>query len=303
MVTRSLVLSVAQAFANLLRRRSASLVELDLSGNLISDQAAAALASGLAGNSSLRNLNLRSNSQIRTAGWTAFAVFIQESVLEVLDLSLNRIDVDAAVALGNALRNLQTLRSLDLSGNHQVSSGGWTRAVSPILRNPNSSLEVMKIVNSGVGDDAAVSFAAALANNNTMKVLDLDCNTISEVGWDAFTQLVCDGSSLMRTHSSNHTLGYLCTSLIDISEFHTGLVRSLHLNRSDNKCDVARKKILKCHFQANDMNLQEIVGMELNVMPSAINWIGRDGMGHSLMFQLARTMPSMLFDHGNKQGN
>jgi len=271
-------------------------VELDLGRNTISDEAAVALASGLTDCQSLRTLILWSNSKIRTVGWRAFAAFFQKSVLEVLDLSLNRIDDGAAVALGNALSNLQTLKSLDLSMNHQVSSTGWM-AFSPILRNPNSSLEVMKIINGGVGDHAAVSFATALANNNTMKVLDLDCNPlIGGIGWGAFCQLVCNVSSVMETYSSNHTLHHLCI-IRDTTELPSDLVRSLRLNRSSIKCDVARKKILKCHFQANDMNLQEIVGMELNVMPSAITWIGRDDMGCSLMFELVRTMPSMLFDH------
>ena len=34
--------------------------------------------------------------------------------------------------------------------------------------------------------------------------------------------------------------------------------------------------------------------MELNVIPQAVAWIGRDGTGHSLLYQLVKSIPSLF---------
>ena len=70
----------------------------------------------------------------------------------------------------------------------------------------------------------------------------------------------------------------------------------LELNKNDDKFDVARQKIIRYHFLNGEDNMQEFVSMELEVLPHAIGWTGRDDTGHSILYQLVRSMPS-LFDY------
>ena len=73
------------------------------------------------------------------------------------------------------------------------------------------------------------------------------------------------------------------------------LPRCLNLNKHPNKAEVARQKILQFHFYAgSDIEVQEFVGMKLKVIPRALAWIGRDGTGFQLMYQLVKSMPSLF---------
>ena len=75
------------------------------------------------------------------------------------------------------------------------------------------------------------------------------------------------------------------------------------MNWNDNKLEVARQKILQFHFTNGD-NIQEFVDMKLNVIPHAVAWMARGGIGetwygshdtgHSLLYQLVKSMPSLF---------
>ena len=68
----------------------------------------------------------------------------------------------------------------------------------------------------------------------------------------------------------------------------------LQLNRSDNKFEVARQKILKYHFSAGQNNIQDIVNMDMKALPRVISWIGRDVDGFSLLYQFVQSAPSLF---------
>jgi len=72
----------------------------------------------------------------------------------------------------------------------------------------------------------------------------------------------------------------------------------LKLNQNDNKQEVARQKLIRYYFSNDDgsvVKVEEFVDMELDVLPQAIAWAGRDDTGHSLLYKLFQTMPT-LFD-------
>ena len=77
-------------------------------------------------------------------------------------------------------------------------------------------------------------------------------------------------------------------------------IRSLfYLNRDNSKSQAARLKIIKTHF-SGDYAGQPFVGMEWNVLPHVIAWMGRDGKsdetnGH--LYELVKSVP-LLFDAG-----
>ena len=83
------------------------------------------------------------------------------------------------------------------------------------------------------------------------------------------------------------------------------LVPLLKLNENKDKAEVARQKILQTHLSDNDTSkMQELLDMELEVLPSVVEWIGRPShvgwkgtnvSGLSAMYNLTRRLPD-LFD-------
>lgn len=134
---------------------------------------------------------------------------------------------------------------------------------------------------------------------------------ITKRGWLAVSNLVCNKRSILDTYTSNHVLRYLgdyyCDGIGD--EMYPYLV----LNENKYKTEVTRQKILLTHFSGSGdddkSNMQELLDMELEVMPTAISWIGRpvaihwkgkNVSGLSLLYNLVRKIPD-LFDSGGAQ--
>ena len=153
-----------------------------------------------------------------------------------------------------------------------------------------------------------------------MKLLDLhqdsedfddDDNLITRRGWTAVSNILCNKTSIMDTYNSNHTLqglGHIQNRNMPDDLVLDRLLSDLYLNENEDKVEVARQKILQTHFSGSGdddtSKMQELLGMELEMMPSAIAWIGRplsiDWTGEkvsglSTMFNLMRRLPD-LFD-------
>jgi hypothetical protein len=68
----------------------------------------------------------------------------------------------------------------------------------------------------------------------------------------------------------------------------------LRINRENSNSQVARIKIIKIHFSGSDINTQIFARMEVNVLPTVIAWMGRDGgsdVNGDLLFAFLRSMP------------
>ena len=105
--------------------------------------------------------------------------------------------------------------------------------------------------------------------------------------------------------NSNHTLNELNVG-DDVGAFGISFpipdhIKSLlNLNRNTNKVEVTRQKILRYYFlDGGDIRTNEFVDMELNVLPHALTWIGRDLTGNSLLYRVIQNIPS-LFDSDAK---
>ena len=173
-------------------------------------------------------------------------------------------------------------------------------------------LESLISAKNNINDDTVVVFTNVLSHNKTLTHLSLDdCYdeegnaSITKRGWEAVSTLICNKTSIMDTYNSNHTLQYVSFDQFDETKFPVHLGVSLMLNGNKDKVEVARQKILKIHFSGKDTSkLQELLDMELEVVPAAISWIGRpvafqwkgkNISGFSTMYNLVRKMPD-LFD-------
>ena len=118
--------------------------------------------------------------------------------------------------------------------------------------------------------------------------------------------LIYNKTSIMNTYNSNHTLCNLGLNQ-DGMDLPDDLISYLDLNKNKDKAEVARQKILQTHFSTEDndtSNMQDLLDMELEVMPSAISWVGKSARvcwsgtsvsGLSLLYKLLRRLPD-LFD-------
>ena len=194
------------------------------------------------------------------------------------------------------------MRILDLSACDGVTPDGWDVLVD-VLHNTDSALELIDLSNNIIDNQVMVSFADALANNNTLKGLMFGCyvhgrgpQVVTSIDNEAaFTRSLCNTSSIVNTYNSNHTLENLC-----LEYFHTFLPAStislLRINKESSKSQAARIKIINTHFSGSNINTQVFTEMDVRVRPVAIDWMGRDQGSNEtsdLLFAFIRNVPSL----------
>jgi len=319
-----------RSFFNLLETRGIQLKKLDISWNKIGDGGISGFGRLLSNTNTLKSLHMNGMSRSRwddsdnitSQSWISFFTTLQDSNLDLaeLDIHYNQIDDEGLQLLIRFVSSMTSLKELNLSQNRSVTPTGW-QALTGILQSPNLALRKLDLDSNNINDDTLVALTSALANNKTLKRLALFCPfggnesvSITSRGWSAVSTLLCNKTSIMDTHTSNHTLhkliedddyGWLNLDLpYDIFQ---DIVSSLKLNNNKDKVEVARQKILQTHFSTEDdtSNMQELLGMELEMMPAAISWIGRtlpiddwkgkNVSGLSLLYNLMRRLPD-LFD-------
>jgi len=311
-----------------------TLVKLDITYSNVGNKGITALGSLLSNMSTLKTLELEcmsksmnfDESTITPQGWVSFFNSLQDSNLDLVHLSVedNSIDDEGLQLLVRFVSNMNSLKALWLGRNRRVTPSGW-QALSDYLQSPNFALEELHLYENIINDDTVIAFTRALTHNKTLERLtlggyyddDIDDededvgelnHLISERSWEAVSTLLCNKTSIMNTYSSNHTLQHLGYYIPD--ELADCLVPYLKLNKNKDKVEVARQKILHTHFSDDDSsNMQEFLDMELEVIPTAISWMGKptnvdwrgeNVSGLSLMFNLMRRVPD-LFDSSTQK--
>jgi len=311
------------SFFHSLQRKGTQLVKLGISHSNIGIGGIDVLRSLLTTSSNtLKTLdmsNMRGRDPVTPRGWQTLFTSLQDSNLDLvkLNLSSNSIDDEGIQLLVPLLSNMTSLTHLTLENNYSVTPAGWQLLIG-YLQSPNFTLEELHFFNeSNLHEETLVAFASALAHNITLKVFALEnwrsydddsddevSELVTDRGWEALSNLICNRLSIMDTYNSNHTLEDLrCEDPPkDVSS-------SLVLNKNKDKSEVARQKILQTHFSGSDASeLQEFLDMELAEMPAAIAWIGRPTVGWvgknvsglSLLYNLIRRFPD-LFDSSTQK--
>jgi len=311
--------------------RGSQLVKLDISQNSIGDVGLTSLGSLLSNMSTLRTLQMSnmlnvqySDYSISSQGWQTLFNLSQSSSMKLVKLHLdsNEIGYEGFQSLIRMVSNMSSLKCLSLGGNSSMTPRSW-QAITGYLRRPNFALEELRLNDNRLNDDTLIAFTSALRHNKTLRRLDLEGCTldedddsddeedvnelITERGWEAMSTLLCSKTSIMDTYNSNHTLCSVTHYDVDDMNLPDDLLLYLELNKNKDKVEVARQKILQTHFLSEydtASNIQEFLDMDLEMMPSAIAWIGRPNRadwsgthvsGLSLMYNLSRKLPD-LFD-------
>jgi len=320
-----------RSFFNSLQTRAIQLASLSISHNKVGGQGATALGGLLSNMSTLNALQMSrmaysaDSDSITSQGWVSFFTSLQNSNLNLVNLTLqnNNISDEGLQQLVRLASSMTSLKELNLGLNFTVNPTGW-QALTGYLQSPSCALEDLYIDNNDVNDNTVVAFASALEHNKTLKWLGLhECcsfsdeegnDSITERGWGAVSDLVCNKSSIMDTYNSNHKL------FVDYSDDNEllpdDLSSLLELNENKDKTEVARQKILQTHFSGSGeddtLNVQELLDMELEVLPTAIAWIGRpkhigwegkNVSGLSTMYNLVRKLPDLFDYNAQKKTN
>jgi len=319
-----------QSFFNSLQRSNTKLKKLDISYNHIGNEGAAALGNLLSTMSSLKTLELNglahtyAYNNVTLQGWQTLSGILHESNLDLVKLSFynNNINDEGIHLLVRLVSSMTSLKYLNLGCNQLVTSTGWL-ALSDYLQSPEFVLRELHLDDNRHNDDTVVTFASALENNKTLKILnlykELDSDSeddedgddmITERGWGAVSSLLCNKKSILNTYNSNHTLQEVGT-YHDEMNLPDDLLSYLELNENKDKVEVARQKILQTHFSDDTTSkIQKFLDIELEMMPAAIAWIGRPTpmgwkgaqvSGLSLMYNLMRRIPDLFDSNAQKK--
>jgi len=244
---------------------------------------------------------------IRNGGIRSLASTLSRCIrLTEISLSSCHITDSMVEDIVQAVRGHAELKTLALRDN-DIRKGGceW---LSILLQDPKCNLVNLDLHNNMIDDSGTKIMADALNNNKKVEAILLDENYISTGGWNAFSNIVCNQSSISKTYRSNHTLsmitsfgavkmagsrmydkdGVIPNRLFELMEFNAG---------RDKKV-VAHQKILDCHLKG-DFNMEPFVdtNMEMKVLPHILSWVGRssksDNMSFEVIFNFLRQMPTL----------
>ena len=244
-----------------------SLKMVKLENNNIADEGMVDIITSLSMFPHLEHLDLDGN-RLHKNGCMALSTLLRCSATELqyLYISNNGINDEGIEALVPALKNCYHLGKLWICNNPSITTRGW-QSLATIVEAPNSNLEVLDISENSVDDEAVAAFANALMNNHTLHTLYLDNNpSITAVGWQSFSQTLCNTSSVNATFLSNHTL----FNLGDEADENAIIGPLLDLNERDDKKDVATIKILQSH---DDFDMQPFFEWEFKVLPLVLGWL------------------------------
>jgi len=246
-----------------------SLQHVTLLNSNIADEGMVDIITSLSMHTNLQYLDLDGN-RIRKNGCIALATLLTCSTteLETLDLGNVELDDEGIDTLVPVLKNCRNLDTLRLCGNPAITTKGWQQLAS-ILESPNVSIKDLNIEENNIDDEAAAVFATSLVNNRTLVSFDfISSAPITEKGWESFSKLLCDSSSVNSTFRSNHTLRYCDVGTNVIDTFRP----LLDLNGRDDKKEIAMIKILQHH---NEFDMTPFFEWEFKVLPLMINWLER----------------------------
>lgn len=323
------------ALANLLKNPSSQIHNLVLYGTSLGGDPIGSLSNAIDGNNTLRSLNLgKVCHDVSLRGWNALSNIISHPKCSIERLSLGENAIDDAIAsvLGSALSTNESVKYLDLTGNPNITSVGW-KHICRCWRN----LEEVDLCGCTIDDNDFKAILSALADsdNVSLRNLGLLANPISSTGLIAFihalrrcknlalerldlrgsdhilvnelprgdslvfTRTLCDWTSIDGIYYSNHVFHSLFLDQMNPFCREWRVIHySLALNKNPNKAQVARQKIMMIYFTGEDGEIFIFAEMHENVLPTALEWIGRDEIGFSLMYDVVRSLPT-LFDVSN----
>ena len=280
-------------------QHTSRLARLSLNNTFIDDAGIDLLANSLATkNNRMKVLDLSSCTGVRQAGWQRFLPIAGNAncTLEELILSHNSIEDESMTVFGDALARNTSLKVLFIDNNMHTTADGW-KSLFGSLKGSSCVTEKLNLLGNALDDDVLSILASMLTTNTSLTNLYINCSKgTTGTGWAAISDALCNTSSIPSIYNSNHTLEELSENDAYEPFIPRGLKSLLRMNTNKNKSKVARCKILRYRLLAagRPIDIGEFVHMGLKMLPHALAWIGRDKRGQSVLFNLLRSLPSIL---------
>ena len=172
-------------------------------------------------------------------------VFALRKCRHLKKLSLVRNGVNNAILadIVTALKGQRELEDICLTDNIIEGVVGCNTLVHLLQDNTMSNLLTLRLDSNPIDDAGLLALAAGVFDNVRLKKLELLWVDITEsVFLDAFSQVLCDTSSVNSTYLSNHTL-----EEVRINWQTYPFSTYLEMNAASDKSRVAIKKILRHH--------------------------------------------------------
>lgn len=192
--------SLVQSFASILSKSNKTCQQVQyfsLQDNSSSDESIATLLNSLRNLPNLIELYLGINC-LEQMGCIALANLLNShrSKVRFLDIE-DKISNECAIILSNVLATNNKLTEFSLSLN-ELTTESW-RTVFKVFSYPTCSLERLCLHSNLFKDDDITSLGDALADNRTLKYLDLGFNTLlTSAGWRGFSKCLRNRNSALE---------------------------------------------------------------------------------------------------------
>mmetsp|Transcript_3414 Transcript_3414/g.5635 ORF Transcript_3414/g.5635 Transcript_3414/m.5635 type:complete len:553 (-) Transcript_3414:71-1729(-) len=270
------------ALANGLTSIGSSLKVLDLSHNDIDSEALSTLVAALAHCTCLEILDISGNDfSMAAAELRSLSDWLQIAALTLDDFGLRWCSVSDEGMQALIEGAMDNYKGINLQYNHNITASGW-RCLSTSLQSERCHLEKLVLSYMDIEDDGAKVLARGLVGNKVLKCVHLcfddeDHISITPAGWSAFSNVLCDTSTVNNTYLSNHTLQVLWDYTfipywdIEYKSSRRARVQYLKLNKAHPQ-HAAKCKILMHH---SHLDMAPLLQWELKCLPLAIGWFER----------------------------
>ncbi|XP_066465112.1 ribonuclease inhibitor-like [Eleutherodactylus coqui] len=152
--------------------------KLNLGYNYLPDTACTQLASGIRNNQSLKILDL-TGSHLSGPHFSDLMDALSSPAcrIEKLKLTGNNLPDTSCTQLASGIRNNQSLKTLDLSGNHL--SGPHFSDLMDALSSPACRIEELQLMGNNLAGTSCTQLASGIRNSQSLKILDLSLNHLS----------------------------------------------------------------------------------------------------------------------------
>ena len=288
--------SGCESIINLLQTSSCNLTRLNLGRCEMNNESVTKIVRSLAGNTKLEHLGL-SKSRIERSGCESIINLLQEPSCNINSLDLGRCELknDLTTNIVSSLIGNTKLVKLDLSSNSIGRSG--CESIATLLQDPNSNVEKISLFwnhlgtrlpsdDNKINDDCARILAQALIGNNKLICLDLWRSSITESGWNAFSNILsnCSNYTLLDVGKHYGSTGFVPGNLASLLKLNLA-VDMEPLFEFDSEGDERKPKALPCIIDWFGRRVRES-NEDGEVVKSSI-----EARKLSAIFQFARAMP------------
>ncbi|CAI9612067.1 unnamed protein product, partial [Staurois parvus] len=161
-------------FSDLMAALTTSRIEeLQLDNNRLTESSCPHLASGIRNNQTLRTLNLSENN-LEGSHFSDLMAALTTSRIEDLLLGGNNLTDNSCPHLASGIKNNQTLRRLDLSGNN-LEGPHFSDLMAALT---TSRIEELHLAGNHLTDSSCPHLASGIRNNQTLRILYLSGNNL-----------------------------------------------------------------------------------------------------------------------------